>query len=277
MDYYLLKNQIKIIWFFIILFLYIPFSYWFSWSLIENTSKATIKELKENIEDLNKNKIELTKETEKLNKNDKLKSFFKNNLNKKKIKQITLIINDYKKSKFINYNKLLIKAKNLENIEDEKNILLSLKKELYKKLIPYIENNEIENYLEYIKWDAKLLKEKKDITWKIIINKELLNQKVNKIEEQIKKNKEIINNNFTLLVEKKINKKIYELENRDDFKSINNKSKKKIIDNTIIKIKLKISDLEKNRNLNKILLKKLEIYKLLLLKFEEYMLKIESQ
>ena len=277
MDYYLLKNQIKIIWFFFILFLYIPFSYWFSWSLIENTSKATIKELKENIEDLNKNKIELTKETEKLNKNDKLKSFFKNNLNKEEIKQITLIINDYKKNKLINYNKLLIKAKNLENIEDEKNILLSLKKELYKKLIPYIENNEIENYLEYIKWDAKLLKEKKDITWKIIINKELLNQKVNKIEEQIKKNKEIINNNFTLLVEKKINKKIYELENRDDFKSINNKSKIKIIYNKIIKIKLKISDLEKNRNLNKILLKKLEIYKLLLLKFEEYMLKIESQ
>ena len=253
-------------------------SYWFSWEIdleTETTHEITIKELKENIDSLSEDKTKLIIENGKLNKDNKLRNFLRKNLTKGEIKEIILIINEYKKNRSIYEEKLLIKAKNLEDTTEEKNQLLYLKKEFYKKLTSYIESIEIGNYLEYIKWDAKLLKENKDLTEKLITNKEILSQKVSKIEEQIKENRKNIESSFKFLIKIKIKEKIEKLKNKENYKSLSLELKKQIIEKTINKIKEKILKLEENLDKPETLIKKLEIYKILLTSFEEYILKIE--
>jgi hypothetical protein len=95
-----------------------------------------------------------------LNQNEKLKEFFKDDLTKDEINSIKGIINNYLDIKKEIDIKIKIKASSLLNTETERFNLLNEKKEFYKGLTPFINKNKLQEYIEYIIQDVKILKEK---------------------------------------------------------------------------------------------------------------------
>ena len=271
--FYVLNNNVKYILIitYIIIISSVSFSlevYSFSWSI--NYSTWTIKEIKEKLYNLQNNQRDLKIESKSLYQDQRLRSFFRDNLSHSEIKNIEFIVNDYTKSKSITNNLLLEKASKLKDVSNEKKILLDQKKELYIKMTPYIKQSEIERYLDYIKSDAKILKESKDIKEKIIVNNEILTTKVSIIEEKIKKHRILLNDSLKQLVKEKISDKINNLENNIKFKVLKNELKLKVIEKTIIRVKILISNLDNNNDKSDIISKKLEIYKILLTELEKF-------
>lgn len=233
-------------------------------------SEGTIQEIKENLKNLEWSKTELSLETKILNKNDKLKTFFKEDLTLKDLKDIKYIIERYNIERNIIDNALLEKAKKLEDVSREKELLILKKRDLYKELTPYIKSEEIPNYLEYIKGDAQLLKEKKEITEQIIVNNKILVNKVSSLEEKIKQNKEVLNTKIRILVENKVNEKINDLRNNKKYQDLTFELKKKVLDNMIDKIQINILSLENPGITTDTIQKKQEIYQILLDKLQKF-------
>jgi hypothetical protein len=77
---------------------------------------------------------------------------------------------------------LVAKASNLEDTYEEKKKLLEEKKDLYKNLVPFIKAEQVKEYLEYVRQDAQILKEKQQVDTKLIMNTEIINNKVQRIE-----------------------------------------------------------------------------------------------
>jgi hypothetical protein len=128
----------------------------------------------------------------------------------------------------------------------------------------------LKEYLDYISLDVKILKEKKDVDTKLIIKKEIINNKVERIEERIIEHRESLDTKFKALIEAKINEKIETLRNNDKFKGLTPELQARVVDKVIEKIKLQISILEPVVDKTDALLRKLEVYRILLLKLDNF-------
>ncbi len=262
----------KIIISIIFLFLInIPYSVWvYSFSWVISSSSWTIKEIKEKLYDLQNNQRDLKIESKSLYQDQRLRTFFRDNLRRSEIKSIEFIINNYTYKKNTTNKVLLEKAANLEDVTNEKKSLLDQKKELYIRMTPYIKTSEMSRYLEYIKNDAKILKESKDIRTEIIVNNEILSTKVSIIEKRIEEHRNILNGALKIIVKQKIEQKINNLENNEKFKALRNELKLKVIEKTIVKVRILSSNLENDTDKSDIIIKKLEIYNLLLTELEAF-------
>jgi hypothetical protein len=230
----------------------------------------TIKELKENIDVLNRDKKGLNLEFSILNKDLKLKSFFRENLAASELEDIKYIINNYLVSKNKLEKSLTRKAALLEDTREEKKWLLTKKKEFYQSLVPFIKRDKLKEYLEYISVDAKILKEQKEVDTQIIVKKEIISNKVERIEEKIIKHRRLLDEKFRRLIEVKVNKKIDNLKNNEKFGALSLELKEVVLDNVIKKIQVKIDVLESRFDKTDALTRKLEVYKIVLIKLEDF-------
>lgn len=255
----------KLIMIMLSFFFIIQLSFWNSGNIIQVDSKKTLKELKNNLDDLNEKKINLKEKVELIiQENWKFKSFLKDSLNEEdlwKIKSIISWYNSYSREK---EKDLKDNIKNGEDSFEEKKLILINKKDAYKKIIPFIDENKLDDYLDFIKKDLVISKEKWDVNEQIFLNEEIITKKVEKLKEKIEKNKEIIDNKIEKVVKNKIEEKINFLKNSEEFNKLDKDNKKDIILKIIDKIKLKLSlldnDWQSKINFNK----KIEIYKLTL-------------
>ena len=204
--------------------------------------EKTIKELKENIDNLNNKKNDLNTKIELL-KNSKweLKNFFRENLNEKEVDEIKEIVGLYKIYQGRLNKKLVEKARESGETIEERKRLLETKKELYKKLIPYIKKEKLNNYVEFIRWDFEILKEKKFVSANIKRKEGLIENKVSFIKEKVKKHKKYLNQNLKSIIEKKTDEKIENLRNNDKFRILDKKNK----------VKNNTKDYNKSKNENK--------------------------
>ena len=242
-----------------------------SWNLnnYSEDNNKSIKELNEGISDLNKTNKELNKDFVILNKDYKLKNFFREYLANSEIKDIEYIITKYLSSKNKLEKILNEKAYKIEDSTEEKKLLLNEKKDFYKALLPFIKNDKIKEYLQYIALDVKILKEQKDVSEKIIINNEIISTKIEKIEWIIKEHREFLNEKFNSLVENKINIKIEKLKSNEKFNNLTNDLKKVVLNKILLKIQIIITNSENVIDKTDALVKKIEIYKIILNKLEE--------
>lgn len=226
---------------------------------VSATEVVTIKELQQNIKVLEEKQGEITKKfSSDLWDIWDIKNFLKDNLSEKEVEEIKLIINNYNKSK-----ENIIDNNN--NLEDIKQSLLDLKKEVYKKLIPYIEQWNLQDYLNYIKTNVEVFKQWKDLDYEIDKNKELLEQKVSLIKEKIKVHESELKNEIDELINKKIDEKIDIIKNNEKFKILDLEKRKALISKTIEKIKEKLNDIEVTTENQK----KIDIYNIVIQKLEE--------
>ena len=118
--------------------------------------------------------------------------------------------------------------------------------------------------------DVKILKEKKDVDTKLIIKNEIISSKVEKIEEKIIRHRESLDVKFKALIEEKINTKIDTLRTNEKFKGLSTDLQVDVVDKVVGKIKFQISTLQSIIDQTDALSRKLEVYKILLSKLEEF-------
>jgi len=241
----------------------------------------SIRELKENINNLDEYNSDLDGELKNLNTDYKLKTFLRKNLTIVELNKIRKITSEYNNNKVKIELNLRKKSKELLSINTERKLLLEEKRNLYNWLIPYIDSKYKQQYLEYIKSDAKIFNEKKDIASDIISKKEVLSNKVENIETKIKQHNNFINQSIRKIIESRLDEKINNLNQNESFKILNNDSKIKIINKTIEKIRNKLENIEllKTDNSNtwwliktnwNILTKKIETYDIAIEKLESF-------
>lgn len=241
---------------------------WYSWEADLDNTKS-LKEIKNNLADLKEEKVNLK---QKLNlfieETWELKKFFKKNLSKEDLSNIKEIVDLYNVYSNKLEEQLKKKAKDFENSSEEKSLLLKEKLNAYKKLTPYIDVDKLPNYLEYIKGDLIIFKEKKDVNELIYVNEEILNQKVENIKEKIVKNKELLDDKKEEIIKNKIDEKINILKENKKFKNLTNEEKKEIILNIIEKIKIKIKKIETDWQKNILINKKIDLYNTVLISLD---------
>ena len=197
-------------------------------------------------------------------------SYFKSTITQDELTNIETLVITYN-STYSDINKqLLDKSKNLEDISLEKKQLLDIKKNLYQELIPYIKQELFNDYIEFIKWDADILKRESDVKSQLIQNKEILTTKVTQIENRIIKEREKLSENLKSKVLDKINEQILDIQNNPKFIWLSDELKVIVIEKTIDKVVIKIDSTKKSVNKDTILEQKIEIYELLLTKLIEY-------
>lgn len=251
---------------FVFLISFTNVSFWYSWN---NDDKIeTIRDLKDNLNDLNNKNTTLNFQINKaIKKTWQLKSFFREDLTLKELSELKEVFDLYKI-----YSDRINKAfdeniKNSENTDKSKLNLLKEKAWVYKRLTPYIRRDKLRDFLSFIKSDLNITKKKKDIEEDLYFKKNTLNKKVAIIKEKIVEHKKALDEKLEKIIVEKVAIKIAKLKNSINFKKLPYNLKKKALNNVISKIEIKINSFKANiSNLNK---KKLELYKIIKFKLEE--------
>lgn len=250
----------------------------YAWELSILWTGKTIKELNNSIKILDNEKNKIENDFSELNTDLKLKTFLRKNISRFEFNKIKeLVINYNKNEKKLN-EKLLLEAKKWLDIKNTRKKLLENKRIFYNWLIPFININHKKEYLEYVKRDAELFKKKNIIFVDIEVKKYILDNKVSRIESEIKKHKDYINKSIKNIIDTRLEQKINNLKNNDWFKFLSNESKVKVLEKTIRKIKIKLSNYTNKINLswtwinqeNTNIDNKLETYKIAIEKLENF-------
>ena len=250
----------------------------YAWELSILWTGKTIKELNNSIKILDNKKNKIENDFSELNTDLKLKTFLRKNISRFEFNKIKeLVINYNKNEKELN-EKLLLEAKKWLDIKNTRKKLLENKRIFYNWLIPFININHKKEYLEYVKRDAELFKKKNIIFVDIEVKKYILDNKVSRIESEIKKHKDYINKSIKNIIDTRLEQKINNLKNNDWFKFLSNESKVKVLEKTIRKIKIKLSNYTNKINLswtwinqeNTNIDNKLETYKIAIEKLENF-------
>ena len=115
-----------------------------------------------------------------------------------------------------------------------------------------------------------MLKEKKDIKAEVNRKKEILETKVKLIKEKIIEHNINLNENLKKTIENKLNEKLENLKNNEKFKFLKRETKQRVIEKTIIKVKIKINNLENEITKTVATMKKIEIYMIVLERLEKF-------
>lgn len=269
--------MLKKIFIFFTLFLFVSWAKSYAGDLVFSDEAKTIRELKLSIEWLDKVRNELYTKLQDFSPDIKLKTFFREDLTIEDLESLRLIIEQYIARRSALEFELLDSSKKLFDVTQVRIDLLEEKKELYKKMTPYIKIESYQNYLSFIKSDTAMYSEKKEIDSSIYRKQEIINNKVTILEEKIKEHKSYLEDSLKLLVEWKMDEKIILLSSSKSFIELTNEDKIKILEKTIFKIKDNIDSMKRASFWEDLSLfvkinndKKIEIYNIVLKKIEEF-------
>ncbi len=253
----------------LLVILFFSFTKSYADDLVFSDSSKTIRELKESIES-DKIKSDFYIKLKDFSPDQKLNSFFREDLENQDINNVKSIIEQYNKNKSILEWELLNKSKQLLDTSNIKVKLLEEKKKLYIDLTKYIKIDQYQNYLDYIKSNTA-------IDSNIYRKQELVNTKVTILEEKIKEYNDNLDDSLQKLVENKMDEKVYFLSQNSSFSNLDNNEKIKILDKSIQKIywlieKMKSDnlDLDTSNFVKANNIKKMEIYNIVLKKLESF-------
>lgn len=252
--------------------------------LLNLDKEKTIKELKGNIEDLDKAKSDLEEKTERNDLDSTIYSFIKTDLSAKDSAKFDSILKEYNKNRQELEKELLEASKKLEDTSLLNKELFALRKKLYEDIIEYINPAMYAQYLQYIKEQTTSYKEEIELDTDIIKKSEIVNEKITNIEEKIKEHKTYLNETLTVLINEQIDKKIEWLIEWENFKNMSLEEKLALIDKILSKVdKLQTWFIYENNVLNVAQNvkannnKKIEICFILIDRFTELKAQIESE
>jgi len=183
----------------------------------ETEKTETIRELKENISELESKKRQLRDDWQKfLSENGNLQDFLKEDIPEEDEAKLREIIDLY------NIYRARIDTQ-IEETQDEdketelKKEVLKLKQDLYKKLVYFIKIEKVEDYLTYIKWDLEVNEKRKDVSQEIDEDKKKLEEKVQVIRDKIEENKKVLDERIREKIEIKLEEKIQKILNDERF------------------------------------------------------------
>ncbi|USN58850.1 MAG: hypothetical protein H6767_01875 [Candidatus Peribacteria bacterium] len=106
---------------------------------------------------------------------------------------------------------LLEKAKSFEVTNDEEVKFLQDRLDLFKRLVPYVEPEQLSEYVAYIKSDALFQKGKQEIAVEVERKKEILDTKVEHLKEKIVEHRQVLDEKLRITMVKKIQEKLEQI------------------------------------------------------------------
>lgn len=203
----------------------------------------TIWELKESIKELNEEKAGIDDKVAELKKSSDLWAFFKDQLSEQEITEVAAIIKQYKILNTQINRQFAETAEEFKPTITIKSELLEERKNLYKRLVPYIKIEKIEEYKQYIAWDASYLIEKKEVDEDIARKEWVIEQKVEKIEEKIEENKRELEESLKIAVSNRVDEYLDILAKKEKFIALPLESRINIVDSLISKLEDKVIEL----------------------------------
>ncbi len=269
-----MKKYIYSLLTYISLFFCVSLSYANSWETIISSESwswgvETISSLKDNLRNLEDEKIWLENKLNLLKEETYLRGFFTQNPSDAEVYEIKKIIEEYRKVNISLNVELKEKSDKLEDISETRKQIVHERLEFYKKLVKYIDKAKIDEFKDYVKSDTQILRNKKEINYEINKNQKKLEEKVEIIKWRIKEYKTDFDERLRELIEVKVNEKISNLENSEKFISLSHELKRSVIEKTIEKIKSKMELFKKSEDKSSIDSKKVEIYEITLIKLNE--------
>ena len=217
----------------------------------------TISEISIQIKQLGKNQTQESDNKRNFLETYRFNQYFKKRLSDDDKDTITLIADQYikatetleqelKKQLLFIQNQQTITQEEINGIENIKLEILEQKKLVYKDLTPFVDNDQYEEYLDFISQEVKNYKKTNDISSSLVIQKAKLDEKVTTIEEKIEANHKKLNQDITSLIEVRIDKKIKELAAHPKFLKLSSEWKIKVLDITLRKIKIIVKKIGKS-------------------------------
>lgn len=254
----MLKKIKFLIVFLVITFLNVNFCVWAE-------KIETLKNLKNQVEQIDNSKLKQEEKLKKLKKELIIQKFFKEDLTDSQKEQLKIIVLEYKENK----EKLESHLKKLYSTNKVKTIkkLLENEKEIYKKLLPYINKQKYEEYKEFIKEDIRIVNEKLFLEVKKTETQKKIEEKLKIIKTKIKKHRKFIDKKIEEIINKKIEEKLINFTQKEAFQKLTNNQKKEVFKKLENKFKERLKRLKENNNINQ---KQIEIYEIIIDKIWEF-------
>lgn len=236
------------------------------------SASKTIKDLKKDIKIINKEEADAEIRFKKFLDDHKIDSYLKNPIANVDIQNMKNIVINYVSNASYFENKIK-KSQNEEEILSFQKSILDLRKDLYKDLLPYIDNKKYKDYINYIENNTKNLIEKNSLYINKFKAQLAYNKKLDILEKKIQENRDYLDEIIKNLVEQRFDEKFSQLIDSPNFVKLSNESKIKTLERVIWKLTLKIDSFKSNLDYESIYIeadvKKLEIYKILIQKLRE--------
>ena len=243
--------------------------------LVSFSGDTTIRQLQTNIWKLNNINNNLQDDIYSLNHNYNVKKYLKINLTDQEIKLIKSKIWFYNDQKIRFENILKTNSHKLQKVEYEKKQLMYIKRDFYKFLLWYIHLDYKNEYFKYIKEDLNIYNKQNIIKSNIISSREKLDKKVEALEDRITTHKVLINHSINEIIKNRITQKINNLKYNKKYIILDNETKIKVLEKTIVRLKIKKQNYISTNNMyllmNKnIADKKIKSYDYAILMINEY-------
>lgn len=210
-------------------------------SVLMMDKEKTIKELKLNLEDLDKVKNDLEDSKSEIRLNSELYSYLKEDISSSDNSALLNILSDYNKKRATLEKQLKEASNKLKDTTTISANLFDLRKKLYDSILPYVDTKKSSKYLEYFNKQTKSYLEELQVDADIIKKSVIVNEKINNIEEKIKEHREYLNTTLKNLINDQINVKIDTIIEWEAFQSMTLDQKLSILD----KIIKKVDDMQK--------------------------------
>ncbi len=235
-----------------------------SWTNIQPDQIKTIKELKEEVRTIDEQKEISNKELDVLKKEILISRFFKTDLNPEEKFKLNNLVVEYKETKDKLNEQLLKQSQNLENTTETIKKLLENEKEIYKKLLNYINIEKYEEYKNFIKKDIIIINTNSNLESSILKKEAIIQNKVDDLKQKIEEHHNLLNKKLIDIVNEKIDLKLQELTEKKKFKQLDKESQLKLFWKLTSSIEKKITALESKENKTRLLIKKIELYKVII-------------
>lgn len=208
-------------------------------------SDLTIKELSENIEKLKEEKEDFLEKNKELSKEyGELFSFIRQDLAENEIEEITKKVNVFLENKSRLEAKLKESIDNNSDSTDIKKEIILNRADFYKYIAKYVLKEKREDFIAHIKFQVQSEKEAKDLIEEILLNQNLLEQKVTYIKEKIETHKEDLQARINEAITQKIKIRIDAIDNNPKYAAINQSVKNNIYKSFISVIQKRLLEID---------------------------------
>lgn len=211
---------------------------------IVDSSEKSIIELNSNIQELEKEKVELDGKWDTFQSQyEGITGFIKQDLTPREafeIEEITYIYNSRKKTFDL---QLVEKLKKLEDTTKIKKNSLELKKDFYKDIANYVEPEKLDQFLEYIKWDIEFNEKNREVKQTLYKEKVVLQEKVDDIKTKIEENQKLLDKRIEILIREKLAEKIRLLKENPKYQRLTTEWKIVLFEKALEKTSFKKSEL----------------------------------
>ncbi len=211
----------------------------------------TIKELKQEVENINEQKENTEIELNELKKELLVKRFFRVNFTNDEKNQLTELIKNYRNKKEFLNTEIILKSRNLKDTAYLKRELLLNEKFFYWELVNFIDLEKKDKYIEYIRKNIIIVNRKSNLKSSIAKKEVILQKRVDNIKEKIKQHNKQTSNNTVIIVNNKLNYILLNLTQKEKFINLSKEWQYKLFDTLIKRIDNKLDFLDKKTNKSK--------------------------